>query len=355
VDEAQPKSKHRAAWLSLILLILIGAGAYFTRPELRGILQRVRARVMNVPQAGANPSSVPTNPPPVLPSATATSNETPAAPQAGITEIAKQAGDKSGAQTPIAPVPVAPNPKKDTATKSLRNPDQEGDEDRPRTAHGKGEIEVLTEVSGATATLEGPDGSTFNQHAPCRFEDLPPGRYALAVTLEGYRPERRIIELRAGQIEPIKISFEGLFGGISITGDSPGAEVYVNGARRPEVTPAMIHLPPGTYAIRVEKAGFESKESRVVVQANQMVQLSGKLEEKPQHRQVGWVEVSSSPPGAAILLNSQNTGRRTPDRLELPPGQYTLTLDMKGYQAIAGTVVIEENKVVDFAKTLSPP
>jgi hypothetical protein len=185
---------------------------------------------------------------------------------------------------------------------------------------------------------------------------LSPGRYALAVTLQGYRTERRIVELRAGQIESIKINFEGLVGGISITDGTPGAEIYVNGARRPEVTPALIHLPPGTYTVRVEKAGFESKESRVGVQANQMVQLNGKLEEKPQqHRLVGWVEVSSSPPGAAILLNNQNTGRHTPDRLELPPGQYTLTLDLEGYQAAAGIIVIEENRVVDFAKTLSPP
>jgi serine/threonine protein kinase len=360
VDETQPKGKHRVVWLSLIvLLMLIGAGGYFKWPELRGILQQVRMSTAKAPQTAANPPSTPTNPPPASPAATPTTNETPPAPTAMNAAVVSQPAEQAPAVAiPASAVQAVPNPKKDIITKTSREGDQEGDEDRPRTARGKGEIEVLTEISGATATLEGPSGSAYNQQAPCRFEDLPPGRYALAVTLEGYRTERRIVELRAGQIESIKINFEGLVGGISITGDNPGAEIYVNGARRLEVTPALIHLPPGTYTVRVEKAGFESKESRIAVQANQMVQLSGKLEEKaqqPQHRLVGWVEVSSSPSGAAILLNNQNTGRHTPDRLELPPGQYTLTLDLKGYQAATGVVVVEENKVVDFDKALPPP
>jgi serine/threonine protein kinase len=351
--EAQPKSKYRLAWLSLVILLtLIGAGVYFKWPELRGVLQQARTSMAKGPQTEANPPPAPTNPPPASPSA----NETPPASPAANAGLVSQPVKQAPAAIPASAVQEARNPKKDIATRTPRAVDQEGDEDRPRTAHGKGEVDVLTEISGATAILEGPDSSTYNQHAPCRFEDLPPGRYTLAVTLEGYRTERRIIELRAGQIEPIRINFEGLVGGISITGDTPGADVYVNGARRPEVTPALIHLPPGSYTIRVEKSGFESKESRVAVQANQMVQLNGKLEEEQQqHRLVGWVEVSSSPPGAAILLNNQNTGRRTPDRLELPPGQYTLTLDLNGYQATTGTVVVEENRIVDFAKTLSPP
>jgi hypothetical protein len=51
--------------------------------------------------------------------------------------------------------------------------------------------------------------------------------------------------------------------------DPPGATVRINGKAVPEITPAQITLPPGTYTVTVEKGGraqtqrIELKESPI--------------------------------------------------------------------------------------------
>jgi len=85
------------------------------------------------------------------------------------------------------------------------------EEEKPRTAPGMGEIEVLTDVLGARAVLRGPqDKTVLDCRTPCRFEDLPPGRYTMEITKDGYRTVRRILQVRAGSILEEKITLQPL-------------------------------------------------------------------------------------------------------------------------------------------------
>jgi predicted Ser/Thr protein kinase len=79
-------------------------------------------------------------------------------------------------------------------------------DERPKATPGRGEIEVLTDVIGATAVLRGALGGVAGEcRTPCRFEDLRPGRYSIEVIQPGYLTALRIVQLRAGSIVPQRI------------------------------------------------------------------------------------------------------------------------------------------------------
>ncbi len=152
-----------------------------------------------------------------------------------------------------------------------------GDE-RPQPAAGHGEIEVLTDVLGASAVLRGPQGRVLsNCTTPCRFEELWPGRYALEVSLAGYRPEQRMIQLRAGSIVDERITLQATVAGLYVTSRPPKAHVFVNGERQPEPTPTTIRMGPGTYNIDVRKPGFEPYSGQVQLKDNELTQLDVEL------------------------------------------------------------------------------
>jgi hypothetical protein len=72
----------------------------------------------------------------------------------------------------------------------------------------------------------------------------------------------------------------------------------------------------------------------------------------PQAASKGVLEVRSIPPGADILINNSSTGRRTPARLELAPGTYTLTLFARGYPPHHKQVTVEAGKTLTLNEAL---
>ncbi len=56
------------------------------------------------------------------------------------------------------------------------------------------------------------------------------------------------------------------------------------------------------------------------------------------------VAVESDPEGAVIEVDGTNSGRKTPFTLELPAGEYQLTLFVRGYQAVNKRVVVQANR-----------
>jgi serine/threonine protein kinase len=229
-------------------------------------------------------------------------------------------------------------------------------ESKPKTAPGMGEIEVLTDVNGATVVLTGPQGAWAGEcKTPCRFEDLKPGRYAIEVTKEGYRIERRILNVRAGNVSTNEISLQASVARLQISSTPAGADIFVDGRATGQKTPATLMLAPGARQVRVAKQGYEPFEQDVKLVENQLAVMKvPPLEEQKQPRGPGWVEVRTVPRGADILIDNTNTGRKTPDRLELPAGEYTLTLYLKGYQVVRERIVVAAGQTAQLNRTLPP-
>jgi len=251
------------------------------------------------------------------------------------------------------------------------------EEEKPRTAPGLGEIEVVTDVLGATAAIKGPGGSpSADCKTPCRFEELPPGRYTMDVTLAGHRPVKRILNVRAGNIVEENLQLQALTSQIDLTSRPDRATIFINGQRYGETTPARIVLPPGNYAVALEKTGYERHEVTVPLRSDELKRVTVDLIEarpaarggapppaavpapaptsppRPATTGKGWLDVRSIPRGADILFGTTNTGLRTPTRIELAAGEYTVVIYVKGYQTVRKTVTIQEGQTVTINEVL---
>ena len=226
-------------------------------------------------------------------------------------------------------------------------------ETKPVTAPGMGEIEVLTDVSGAAVNLLGPQNQKLEQcKTPCRFEDLKPGRYSIEVTKEGYRIERRIINVRAGNVSKQELSLQAAVARLQVASSPSGADIFVDGRATGQKTPATLMLAPGERKVRIAKAGFEPYEQSVKLEENSLVNLKVPALAEQRPRGPGWLDVRTVPRGADILIDNTNTGRKTPDKLELPAGEYALTLYLKGYQVVRERIVVTAGQTAQLNRTL---
>jgi serine/threonine-protein kinase len=116
-------------------------------------------------------------------------------------------------------------------------------------------VSVISSPGGATATLDGRSETACI--TPCPIE-APPGRHTIAITMPGYQIEHREVVVGTGPIELPAVLLRAASGTLMLTTVPTGAAISVNGQRQAQLTPAQLHLPPGSYKITVEKDGLTS-------------------------------------------------------------------------------------------------
>ena len=67
---------------------------------------------------------------------------------------------------------------------------------------------------------------------------------------------------------------------------------------------------------------------------------------------VGWVWVRSVPPNARILVDGQETGQRTPARVELPPGDHKVDLVRRGFGTAQRSIRVQAGQTIQFTDNL---
>jgi hypothetical protein len=113
---------------------------------------------------------------------------------------------------------------------------------------------------------------------------------------------------------------------IHVFTNPPGAVATLD--RNPELscqTPCELKAVPGRHSLSVSLSGHGEERREVLV--------GDSAQELPLitlRRFSGTLMLSSSPPGAAILVNGTLRSETTPARLNLPPGQYSITVEKDG-------------------------
>ncbi len=111
---------------------------------------------------------------------------------------------------------------------------------------------VTTNPPGAKATLD--DDLAQSCQTPCMLRGST-GVHRLTVSQAGYENESREVRIGDTAMDVPSISLRRPSGTLMLSTDPPGASVRINGRAIPEITPAQITLPPGAYAVTVEKGG----------------------------------------------------------------------------------------------------
>ena len=124
-----------------------------------------------------------------------------------------------------------------------------------RNAGAPQDILLTSSPGGATATLDG--NSATSCTTPCSLSAAP-GNHTVAVTLPGYQIEHKYVTVGSGPLELPPVVLHAAGGTLMLSSDPPGATVLVDGRKMPQVTPAQISLPLGTYTVTLEKDGRQS-------------------------------------------------------------------------------------------------
>jgi hypothetical protein len=120
------------------------------------------------------------------------------------------------------------------------------------------DIWVATNPPGAKAVIDG--DASRGCATPCMLQAAP-GVHHLIILQNGFLPEYREIHVGAEPQDLPEITLRKPFGTLMLTSNPPGASIYINGQPVPQVTPAQLSLPPGTYDVRVEKDGRSEAET----------------------------------------------------------------------------------------------
>jgi hypothetical protein len=147
-------------------------------------------------------------------------------------------------------------------------------------------------------------------------------------------------------------------GALDVSTDLPGAAVtLIDPGGKPVGdcrTPCRFaDLSPGSYTLSVKGSGYSKVERTVEIRA-------GRLNDERIHQvgagkkaALGTLDVLSVPVGADILINGQNTGRRTPSKIELPAGDYEVTLYLKGYAPFQQSITVQQGRAAQLEAMLA--
>ncbi len=113
-----------------------------------------------------------------------------------------------------------------------------------------------------------------------------------------------------------------------------GAFIILDGDSTGYVTPANLEIDPGDHILELKLNGYNDYTVSFSVEKGDTYTINAILNDSIT------LIVNSTPEGATIILDGNNTGFLTPATLEIVPGEHELRLELVGYQSYVGTFYI---------------
>ena len=139
-----------------------------------------------------------------------------------------------------------------------------------------------------------------------------------------------------------------LTGELSVSTDRQGAALYIDG-KRTGTLPFKGPVPVGRHALDVTMPdGLHGYKGEVLIRAGQAHSMQVML--KPL---TGTLQVSSKPPGAAVVVDGKARGKTPLGKLSLKPGKHEVRLALKGHKEASRQVEVEAGKAARVQVELS--
>lgn len=156
---------------------------------------------------------------------------------------------------PLAPIQKAKKKPKPPAAKPKAKPKAKsatGDGlAAPGATTGEVKIRLEGEVSWALLSIDGREMGTL----PLGPQALPPGEHTLAVRRPGFSPFERTFTITAGRTVEMGAQLSAVAAILTVKGNTPGAQVFLNDTLIGTVPLFDFEAPPGEAKLRVKKAG----------------------------------------------------------------------------------------------------
>jgi hypothetical protein len=178
---------------------------------------------------------------------------------------------------------------------------------------------------------------------------IPLGKHVLSIAKDGYTPvpySQTVWLTDPGQQNHVQFFLQKTVavGELEIVTNIAGAHIFLNGIETGFVTPAVLkNIPAGEHTVGVFRSGYSifSSEESLFLDANKREKLSFYLQRKTG---IGQLKVTSSPKGASIILDGENTGLITDASFDqIGFGGHTIKVVRNGYKN-SKTRIIEINQ-----------
>ncbi len=200
---------------------------------------------------------------------------------------------------------------------------------------GFGAISITSDPPGALTIVSGLDvGRT-----PLKVPQLSAGRHELLLGLDGYEQVWDSILAVPGEVREYDFKLERRTGRLTIVTSQPDVSLRVDTLElklEGTATVTLEDFPAGEHRITARKPGYETWRRKVDVDLRADSVLHIELVPYP-----GSVLVTSSPPGANVVLDGTFLGKTTPWRMvRLQPGPHVVRTVLPDRGAAVDTVLV---------------
>jgi serine/threonine protein kinase len=172
---------------------------------------------------------------------------------------------------------------------------------------------------------------------------LPPGRYKIRISLDYYKDETRVALIKSGKLYHESFELKPAAVELNIESEPQGADVHIDDTPENKgKTPLSLYLFPGSYKIKVSKAGFEEVKDSITVEPGPSFSKKYSLKKFPEQKYDLYIK--TIPEDAFIYINERKYDQKKPFKLQLSTPHIKLRVECKGYQTEEENLTLNANK-----------
>jgi hypothetical protein len=201
-----------------------------------------------------------------------------------------------------------------------------------------GTVIIKSSPADARVFIDGKEAG----NSPIEVPEILEGEHEILISKEGYEEVKDTFSIKAGERRVIEKVLRMETGGIEVNTNIKGAVVSIDGEKIGQTDEAgdfkSDSVPAGTHRVRVAHADYEPAERTVTVTKGITERVLIALQPKP-----ATLLITSEPKGASVYINSERKGV-TPVSETLPPGEYSISIEKKGYKSEERRMALSANK-----------
>lgn len=182
-----------------------------------------------------------------------------------------------------------------------------------------GSVQLLSDTPDADFQLLG-NGRYWRGKLPTKIDDVPGGKYSLAVSRKGWNQNAEIT-INRGNVTTNKTEFS--YGSIELTTDPTGLVVSTNGVEIGRSPMVLSELKPGQYSLTASD-GENDLMTSVTIAPREAARHAFAFH-------YGTVQISSQPAGATVIRKGKEIGKTPLTLNHVPAGDTMVELRLQDY------------------------
>jgi hypothetical protein len=213
-----------------------------------------------------------------------------------------------------------------------------------KTFEGKtGDLIISSDHSGALVEI---DGKRIPGETPLTLKAFSAGEHRIIVR-KGMWYGAQKITVVPGDVSRVTIRMQDGKGTLKVFSDPPGAQIVIDGKIIGTTPLKIINIDAGERMMALRLQGYSTFESSVQITTNETQNITVTLKSS------AFISVKAQPRSAAIVVNGTPAGTGEVNRMEVPAGDVTLSIEAPGYDSYKETVSLKAGELHEVDKTLT--